>query len=78
MLENRYGYKVCYTEKGKMKQKVYLITNTLESAIWSVRWYESHSPPDRKTQKPIINAVWSILPIRTYLEYKWRYRGCPF
>lgn len=38
MLENRYGYKVCYTEKGKLKQKVYLITNTFESAIWSVRW----------------------------------------
>ena len=78
MLDNKFGYKVCYTQKGKNRQKVYMITNNLDLALWSVRWYENHSPPNRKTQKPIINAVWSIEPIRTYLEYKWRWKGCPF
>lgn len=73
-----YGYKVCYTEKGTQKRKVYLVTNALDYALWCVRWYESHSPPDRRTKKPIINAVWSVEPIRTYIEYRWRYKGCPF
>ena len=78
MIMKNYGYKVCYQQQGKRKKKLYLVTNTYSSAEWSVRWYESHSPPDRKTQQPIINAVWSVLPIKTYLEYKWLCRGCPF
>ena len=37
---SKYGYKVCYTELGKSRMKLYLITNTLDSALWSIRWYE--------------------------------------
>lgn len=78
MTENKYGYKVCYVEKGKNKVKVYMVTNTCGLAEWFVRWYEREPPPDRKTNKPLQNVEWEILPITTYLEYKRRWRGCPF
>ena len=73
-----YGYKVCYKLEGNSKIKVYLVTNTLDGAIWNVRWYERDPPKDRKTKLPILNATWLVVPIKTYLEYKWRWRGCPF
>ncbi len=75
---NGYGYKVCYKEHGSEKLKIYLITNTYDSAKWHVRWHESHSPPDKKTGVPLDNVTWAILPIQTYREYKRRWRGCPF
>lgn len=77
-MKNDYGYKICYKLKGKKRLKVYLITNRYDGAVWDVRWYETHSPPDRKTGKPIENVTWLILPIKTLIEYKWRWRGCPF
>ncbi len=73
-----YGYKVCYQRRGRHKRKLYLVTNTYDLAEWSVRWYESHSPPDRKTQQPLESITWLIIPIKTYLEYKRLWRGCPF
>ena len=73
-----YGYKVCYTEKGKHRIKLYLVTNTYDGAMWNVRWYESHSPPDRKTGKPIQNVTWLIIPIKHFLEYNRIWRNCPF
>lgn len=73
-----YGYKVCYRQNGKSRLKVYLVTNRFDNALWNVRWYENNAPPDRKTKQPIINVTWLILPIWSLLEYKWRWRGCPF
>lgn len=78
MTKNEYGYKVCYQQKGKRRLKIYLVTNSRELAFWEVRGYETHSPPDRKTRKPITNAVWFVIPVKTYLEYKKLWRGCPF
>ena len=73
-----YGYKVCYKLQGKNKLKLYLVTNTYDSAEWNVRWYETHSPLDRKTQQPLENVTWLIIPIKTFIEYKRLWRGCPF
>lgn len=77
-MNNKYGYKVCYKLRGTNRLKVYLVTNTYDGALWDVRWYENHSPPDRKTNKPIENAIWLVLPIKTYIEFRYRWRGCPF
>lgn len=77
-MTDKYGYKICYKKQGKQKLKLYLVTNTYDSAVWSLRWYETHSPPDRKTRKPITDVVWLIVPIKNHLEYKWLWRGCPF
>jgi hypothetical protein len=73
-----YGYKVCYKQNGKDKLKIYLVTNTYEGALWNVRWYENHSPPDRKTKQPIEKVTWLVVPIKTFIEYKRLWRGCPF
>ncbi len=73
-----YSYKVCYKLKGKKRLKVYLITNTYDLAEWQVRWYENNPPLDRKTGKIIQNAEWLIIPIKSLIEHKWRWRGCPF
>ncbi len=69
-----YGYKLCYKELGKEKLKIYIITNTYDLALWHVRWYEKHSPPD----KTLLDVTWVIVPIKTYAEYKRLWRGCPF
>ncbi len=75
---NRYGYKVCYQERGSVKIKIYIVTNTYNGALWNVRWYETHSPPDRETRQSLDNVIWLIIPIKTRKEYKRRWRGCPF
>jgi hypothetical protein len=77
-MNGKYGYKVCYRTQGSNRLKVYLVTNTYDGAIWNVRWYENHSPPDRKTNKPIENVIWLVIPINTYIEFRYRWRGCPF
>lgn len=69
---SKYGYKVCYTELGKSRMKLYLITNTLDSALWSIRWYEREPP--RKLKNP----EWSIQEIKTKIEYEKLWKGCPF
>ena len=68
----KYGYKVCYKELGKTKLKTYLVTNSLYSAIWHVRYYEQNPLPNIKKPK------WVIQEIKTLKEYKWRWHGCPF
>ncbi len=73
-----YGYTVRYKKQGSEKRKIYLVTNTYDSALWTVRWYESHSPPDRKTGVPLDNVIWLIYPITTYKEYRRLWRDCPF
>ena len=77
-MKKEYSYKVCYKKQGKKRIKVYEITNTYDLADWCVRWYVNNPPPDRKTGKIIQNADWLIIPIRTLIEHKWRWRGCPF
>lgn len=73
-----YGYKVCYKKQGKRKLKIYLITNTYDLAMYHIRWYAKHTPTDRKTKRPLENVEWLIIPIKTYIEYKRLWRGCPF
>ena len=78
MNKNKYGYKICYRQQHNSKLKIYLITNTYASALWHIRWYENHSPPNKETKQPLENVTWQILPIKTITEYKRLWRGCPF
>lgn len=75
---DKYGYKVCYKKQGKEKLKIYLITETYDLAEWHIRWYSKHTPTDRKTNRPLEKVIWLIVPIKTYIEYKRLWRGCPF
>ena len=78
MKNNKYGYKVCYRIFGKRKYKIHLVCNTYDGAVWSVQYYETHPQLDRKTKTLIKQATWFVLPIRTYLEYRRLWKGCPF
>lgn len=75
---NKYGYKVCYRELGKRKLKIHLICNSFGLCAWEIQYYESTPQLDRKTNNLIVNPKWYILPVKTYLEYKLLWRGCPF
>ena len=77
-MNNKYGYKVCYREFGKLKLKIHLVCNTYDGAVWNIQYYENHQQQDRKTNKPIREPTWFVLPVKTVLEYKRLWKGCPF
>lgn len=74
---NKYGYKVCYREFGKQKLKIHCICNNFDLALWNIQWYENHEVYD-KDNNLIKNPSWFIIPIKTFIEYKFLWRGCPF
>lgn len=78
IINNKYGYKVCYRKLGKSKLKIHLICNSYDLAMWEVQYYESHKVYDRKTKELIVNVEWVVIPIKTFIEYKWLWKGCPF
>ena len=78
MENNNYGYTVRVRRQGSNRWKVYLVTNTLDLAKWHIRWYEREPPKHRNTGEIIANALWEVFPIKTFLENKRRWRGCPF
>lgn len=73
-MQDNYGYKVCYKKQGKEKLKIYLIVNSYDLAQFHIRWYETHSPPNEN----LLNVIWTIVPIKTYAEYKRLWRNVPF
>ena len=77
MKKNKYGYKVCYRELNKRKIKIHMVCNSLNLAKWHIQWYENHDAYDKK-HKLIIKPTWYIKPVKTYIEYKYLWRGCPF
>ena len=76
--QNKYGYKVCYREYGKLKIKIHLICNSYDLALWQIQYYENHIQYDRKTKQLIKSPKWYVIPIKKFIEYKWLWRGCPF
>ncbi len=77
-MENKFGYKVCYQQFSKNKLKLYLVCNTYDGAVWSLRYYETHDTYDRKSKQLLKNVKWYVIPVRNYFEYKWLWKGCPF
>ena len=71
-VNSKYGYKVCYKELGKDKYKIFLATNSFESAVWHIRWCERKPPPKLK------NPSWEVCEIKTKKEYDRLWKGCPF
>lgn len=71
---NGYGYKLCYKKLGKEQLKIYIVTNAYDLALWHVRWYKKHSPPN----KTLLDVTWVIVPVKTYAEYKRLWRNVPF
>ena len=70
-INNKYGFKVCYTtKKYKNKYKLVCVTNTYSLAQLSKNLYVKHQ--DKKDK-----LDWYILPIRKR-EYKKLWKDCPF
>ena len=67
----KYGYKVSYTELGKKKIKIYLVTNSLTGAIWNIRLYTKNS---HRIFKPFL----FLEKIKDIKEYNKLWKGCPF
>ena len=78
MKNNKYGYKVYCIEKNSKKKKLFLVTNSYDLAKWEIEYYIIHPQYDRKTKQLLNNPIWIIKEIKTYLEYKYLWRGCPF
>lgn len=73
--KSKYGYKVLYRELDGTKYKIYLVTNSLENALWNIRWYEYNT---KENNKSIKNLTWYLEEIKTLKEYKKLWKGCPF
>lgn len=76
-MNNKYGYKICYCEKDKLKLKLHLVTNSYSHAKWRAEYFAKHQQTDKKN-RIIKNATWHVFPIKNFIEYKWLWRGCPF
>jgi hypothetical protein len=77
-MNNKYGYKISYREFGNTKLKIYLVTNTLDGAIWNIRWYENHPQQDRLDKHYLRNPTWFLDEVKTKTEYNKLWKGCPF
>ena len=75
---NKYGYKVCYIEKGCKKMMRYIVTNSLMLAEMELRYFQIHPQFERNTNRKLISPTWYTITIKTYAEYKRLWRGCPF
>lgn len=78
MDNNKYGYKINYSENGKHKIKLYLVINTLDGAIWNIARYQSTPQYNRKNNQLIQNPFWFLEKIKDIKEYNKLWKGCPF
>lgn len=76
--ENKFGYKVCYQENNKPKQKVHLVTNSFILASMELRDYLIYPQYDRKDKHRLLNPKWHIYEVKTKNEYEKLWKGCPF
>ena len=78
VLDNKYGYKVCYEEQEKDKLKVHLVTNNFDLAILELNDYVKNPQVDRKDKHIIKNPKWHLFEVKTSKEYNKLWKGCPF
>lgn len=78
MDENIYAYKVCYIEKGSKRKQTHIVTNSYQLALIELAYCQKHPQRKRKSNKPIRDPTWYLLPVRTLKEYNNLWRDCPF
>jgi len=77
ILDNPYGYKVCYPVGRKKKYIHRFKTRTYQQAKSVKEMYYRYPPPD-DNGKPIINVKWQILPITRKEVLRGIWREPPF
>lgn len=78
ILDNKYGYKVCYEEYKNNKLKLHLVTNSFDLAVWEIGNYHKYPQRDRKDNHLLINPIWHLLEVKNINEYNKLWKGCPF
>lgn len=76
LLENPYGYKVCYPIDKKF-YKYRFLTKTYKQAVDIKKMYYQYPPPD-DNGKPINNVKWQIFPITRKEVIRGIWREDPF
>lgn len=78
-LNNKYGYKVCYTEKGyKKKYEQYFITYSYKQALQMKMFYLKYPPYSREDNHKINEPTWYIISITKSEVRHGIWRQCPF
>jgi len=75
---NKYGYKLCYTNEGSKKLHRYIVTNTYGLAEFEKQLCEKYPEKVKQNNQTIRGPTWYIIPIKNKFEYKKLWRGCPF
>ena len=63
MKRNRYGYKICYCEKGSKLYIRYFMTYTYKQAISAMNGYIRYPPTAREDGHKLKKPNWDIIPI---------------
>ena len=78
MKDNTFGYKICYLEKDGKRKRTYIVTNSYQLALMELNYCQRYPQRKRKTNNPIREPTWYILPVKTLREYNNLWRDCPF
>ena len=63
-LNNPYGYKVCYKEKGSKEYIRHFLTYTYQQAKQAKLYYIKYPQHSREDEHPLKNPQWVIIPIK--------------
>ena len=78
-LQNPYGYKVCYTEKGYKKvYNQHFITYTYNQAVKTKMFYLRYPPLSRTDNHKLNKPTWYIIQITKREVKRGIWRECPF
>ena len=77
-LNNKYGYKVCYTEKHYKKLHERFLTRTYEQAKMVKQGYYLYPPESLNTGRKLIKPKWYIIPITRREVQEGIWKQAPF
>lgn len=77
-VNNKYGYVLGYKEFDYERLKIYSITRSFYSIIWTLNWYQSHPFYDKYDNHLILKPIWHINDVKSLKEYNKLWEGCPF
>ena len=78
METNKYGYKLCYKNKGNKKLHIYVITNTFDLANFEMQMCIKYPKQVEQSNNTIRGPTWKIIPIKHKKEYQKLWKNCPF
>lgn len=78
-INNRYGYKLCYSEPPKKKKLyIHIVTNSYSLVKWEKDRCQRTEQYSRIDNHKLYKPTWYVLPVKNKTEYKRLWKGCPF